>query len=491
VESYKKKEYLELYQTLFEAPFLEATGEYYRKEAETLLRDYDCSTYMEKVLQRLESEIIRSRKYLHPSSYSRVSSECEGRMVADHLNFLHSECQRMVLSENRKDLNNMFKLLKPIESGLAFLIKEVQEHFTRIGLNCINNLCGDNISTNYVENLLQVHRKNLNLINEVFHGDQQFISALDKAFSYIINFRSNPKLPCRSPELLSRYCDLLLKKSSRGLSEFEIDEKLTASITIFKYIHDKDVFQKFYAKMLAKRLIHSQSVSMDSEESMINKLKQACGHEFTSKLHRMLTDIKVSNDLNRNFNDWCKEKGKTSGGINFNIFVLQAGAWPLTQNLLSSFSIPQILEKSVSNFESFYNHMFNGRKLTFLHHLSTCEVKLCFSKKSYFASMGTYYMAILILFDTTDSLLLKEIHESTNIAEDQLVKHLISLIDIKLLIVDDTESQTSDSSAVTEESSSSPFKMNTIFRLNLNFTNKRTKFKILAINQKESQQVSD
>jgi len=97
----------------------------------------------------------------------------------------------------------------------------------------------------------------------------------------------------------------------------------------------------------------------------------------------------------------------------------------------------------------------------------------------------------LILFDTTDSLLLKEIHESTNIAEDQLVKHLISLIDIKLLIVDDTESQTSDSSAVTEESSSSPFKMNTIFRLNLNFTNKRTKFKILAINQKESQQVSD
>lgn len=44
--------------------------------------------------------------------------------------------------------------------------------------------------------------------------------------------------------------------------------------------------------MLAKRLIHSQSVSMDAEESMINKLKQACGYEFTSKLHRMFTDIK-------------------------------------------------------------------------------------------------------------------------------------------------------------------------------------------------------
>lgn len=44
--------------------------------------------------------------------------------------------------------------------------------------------------------------------------------------------------------------------------------------------------------MLAKRLIHSLSVSMDAEEAMINKLKQACGYEFTSKLHRMFTDIK-------------------------------------------------------------------------------------------------------------------------------------------------------------------------------------------------------
>jgi cullin 2 len=80
-----------------------------------------------------------------------------------------------------------------------------------------------------------------------------------------------------------------------GNTESEIEDKLSACITIFKYIDDKDVFQKFYAKMLAKRLIHSQSVSMDAEEAMINKLKQACGYEFTSKLHRMFTDIKGLN----------------------------------------------------------------------------------------------------------------------------------------------------------------------------------------------------
>lgn len=57
------------------------------------------------------------------------------------------------------------------------------------------------------------------------------------------------------------------------MSESEIDDKLANSITIFKYIDDKDVFQKFYSRMLARRLIHQQSQSMDAEEAMINRLK--------------------------------------------------------------------------------------------------------------------------------------------------------------------------------------------------------------------------
>ena len=66
---------------------------------------------------------------------------------------------------------------------------------------------------------------------------------------------------------------MLLKKSSKGMLEMEIDTKLSSAITVFKYIDDKDVFQKFYSRMLAKRLIHQQSTSMDAEEAMINRLK--------------------------------------------------------------------------------------------------------------------------------------------------------------------------------------------------------------------------
>ena len=45
-------------------------------------------------------------------------------------------------------------------------------------------------------------------------------------------------------------------------------------MVVFKYIEDKDVFQKFYSKMLAKRLVQHMSASDDAEASMISKLKQ-------------------------------------------------------------------------------------------------------------------------------------------------------------------------------------------------------------------------
>ncbi len=42
---------------------------------------------------------------------------------------------------------------------------------------------------------------------------------------------------------------------------------------LFRYIHGKDVFEAFYKKALAKRLLLGKSASFDSEKSMISKLK--------------------------------------------------------------------------------------------------------------------------------------------------------------------------------------------------------------------------
>lgn len=60
-------------------------------------------------------------------------------------------------------------------------------------------------------------------------------------------------------------------------------------MVLFKYLEDKDVFQTFYSTKLSKRLIHGVSASDEAEASMISKLKEACGFEYTNKLQRMFT----------------------------------------------------------------------------------------------------------------------------------------------------------------------------------------------------------
>lgn len=52
--------------------------------------------------------------------------------------------------------------------------------------------------------------------------------------------------------------------------------------------------------------------------------QQACGYEFTSKLHRMYTDMSVSTDLNNKFNNFIKtQETVVDLGISFQIYVLQ------------------------------------------------------------------------------------------------------------------------------------------------------------------------
>ncbi|XP_045466158.1 cullin-2 [Harmonia axyridis] len=471
VQGYKKKAPLQLYQELFEELFLTASGEHFKQDASRLLQERDVSLYMEKVKLKLEEEMFRARRFLHSSSLPKVAHTCEAHMVEEHLEFIYSECMNMVQAERKKDLSNMYDLLKSVQDAIQVPVETVLEHIKTQGLNAIGNLQGENIHINFVENLLNVHSRYKLLIQEVFKSDQNFMGALDKACSYVINHRPNGgKSPCRSPELLAKYCDTLLKKSSKGVSEFEVEEKLSQSIIIFKYIDDKDVFQKFYSRMLAKRLIHQQTQSMDAEETMINRLKQACGYEFTSKLHRMFTDMSVSADLNNKFQVYLKEDN-IDLGINFSIYVLQAGAWPLGQAVVTPFAVPQQLEKSVQMFEAFYHNRFNGRKLTWLHHLCQAELRLGYLKKSYVVTVQTFQMAILLLFENTNTLTCKEIRDTLQLNVEHFQRHAISLVESKLLVADTEE--------LTEA---------TVLCLNMDYSNKRTKFRITAAVQKESPQ---
>lgn len=84
-------------------------------------------------------------------------------------------------------------------------------------------------------------------------------------------------------------------------------------MTVFKYLEDKDVFQKFYSKMLARRLIFATSASDDHEANMITRLKEACGTDYTTKLQKMFQDITLCKDLNEGFKEHSSHIAEDEG----------------------------------------------------------------------------------------------------------------------------------------------------------------------------------
>jgi cullin 3 len=57
------------------------------------------------------------------------------------------------------------------------------------------------------------------------------------------------------------------------MSEQEIEAVLDKAMVMFRFLQEKDVFERYYKQHLAKRLLLNKSVSDDCEKNMISKLK--------------------------------------------------------------------------------------------------------------------------------------------------------------------------------------------------------------------------
>lgn len=134
----------------------------------------------------------------------------------------------------------------------------------------------------------------------------------------------------KTPELLAKYCDTILRKSSKNKDDQELEKTIDDAMIVFNYLCDKDVFQEFYSKLLAKRLVLKVSASDDAEASMISKLKITCGFEYTKKLQRMFQDVGLSRNLNQDYKKVVVE-GQINQTFDFQIMVLTSGSWPFSQ----------------------------------------------------------------------------------------------------------------------------------------------------------------
>ncbi|KAF9994878.1 Cullin-2, partial [Modicella reniformis] len=266
---------LKLYNDEFETPYIAHTKTYYKTESNIKLSNCTISQYMKSAIDRLSQEGARNSRYCHRTSHARVVQECEIQYISEHQKSIQAEFEKMVANERTEDCSMAYSLLSRIENGIAPLLITYEKHITAVGKGIILGL-GTSITKDpreYVERLLDLHSKYMQMCAKVFTNDAAFVAAVDKAFRTIVNDTSTNSA-ARSPEVMARYTDTMLRKKQKtGLTEAEIEDRLARVVVLFKYIDDKDLFQKFYSRVLAKRLIFDASLSSEAEANMISRLK--------------------------------------------------------------------------------------------------------------------------------------------------------------------------------------------------------------------------
>ncbi|KAL2052069.1 hypothetical protein ABVK25_007761 [Lepraria finkii] len=483
-EADSTKSTLEVYRYNFERPFVAATKTYYENESNQFIAENSVIEYMKKAEIRLEEEKARVGLYLHPDIMRNLMSTCLTALVTDHSVLLRDEFQVLLDADRQDDLARMYKLLSRVHDGLEPLRNKFEAHVRKSGLAAVEKVAvdGDNMEPKtYVDALLEVHSQYQKLVDNAFSAESEFVRSLDNACKEFVNRNKVCKTgSTRSPELLAKYTDALLKKSAKSAEEADLEASLIQIMTVFKYIEDKDVFQKFYSRMLAKRLVHSSSASEDAETSMIGKLKEACGFEYTNKLQRMFQDIQISADLNSAFKEMLsKSLTADDAKVDATYQILGTGFWPLTPPN-TNFIPPQEIVSTYQKFQGFYFDKHSGRKLAWLWQLCKGEIRANYIKNTkipYTFLVSTYQMAILLLFNDTDNVSYDTIQEATALNPETLDPSLSVFVKAKVLIP-------SPDSGKAESGTS--------YSLNYNFKNKKVKVNLnITVKSETKQEVED
>ncbi|XP_054792119.1 cullin-3A-like [Prosopis cineraria] len=459
-----------VYAQEFEAHFLRVSAEFYRVESQKFIECCDCGEYLKKAEKRLNEEIDRVNHYLDSRTEKKITNVVEKEMIEDHMlrliNMENSGLVNMLCDDKYEDLGRMYNLFHRVAEGLSKIREVMTSHIRESGKVLITDPERLKDPVEFVNRLLDEKDKYDKIINLAFNNDKSFQNALNSSFEYFINLNQ------RSPEYISLFVDDKLRKGLKGVSEDDVEVTLDKVMMLFRYLQEKDVFEKYYKQHLAKRLLSGKTVSDDAERSLLVKLKTECGYQFTSKLEGMFMDMKTSEDTMQGFYSSHPELGD---GPTLTVQVLTTGSWPAQPS--APCNLPAEVSALCEKFRSYYLGTHTGRRLSWQTNMGSADVKATFGKgQKHELNVSTYQMCVLMLFNDADRLCYREIEQATGIPASDLKRCLQSLALVKGRNVLRKEPMSKD---VAEDDS---------FFVNDKFSSKLYKVKIgTVVAQKESE----
>ncbi|VAH02236.1 unnamed protein product [Triticum turgidum subsp. durum] len=454
------------------------TADYYSIKAQTWIVEDSCPDYMLKAEECLKREKERVAHYLHSSSEPKLLEKVQHELLTQYASQLlekeHSGCHALLRDDKVEDLSRMYRLFSRITRGLEPVSQIFKQHVTNEGTALVKQ--AEDAASNkkpekkdivglqeqvFVRKIIELHDKYVAYVTDCFQGHTLFHKALKEAFEVFCNKGVSGS---SSAELLATFCDNILKKGgSEKLSDEAIEDTLEKVVRLLAYISDKDLFAEFYRKKLARRLLFDKSANDEHERSILTKLKQQCGGQFTSKMEGMVTDLTVARDHQTKFEEFISTHPELNPGIDLAVTVLTTGFWPTYKSF--DINLPAEMVRCVEVFKEFYQTRTKHRKLTWIYSLGICHITAKFEAKTIELIVTTYQAALLLLFNGADKLSYSEIVTQLNLSDDDVVRLLHSLSCAKYKIL-------------TKEPSNRSISPNDVFEFNSKFTDKMRRIKI-------------
>lgn len=307
---------LGLYSARFEPRLIESAREYYMQLAKSESRVNGTTAYINECVDQIEKEVIRCDTYhLEHSTKRELIAALEDEMVRKKIDLL-TEKQRIRELLERGDDDTLAKLYQLLEraGNAGDLLKASWEIYI------IEE--GKKIIADKEKEVEMVPR----LLDYKGTLDATWVGPLKKnptlgyslreSFSAFINARRDDIRGTDSSkpaEMIAKYVDLLLRQGAKGLppvagaegtsqatntdDDAALAYRLELVLDLFRFIQGKDVFEAFYKKDLARRLLLGRSASVDAERLMLAKLKTGTGlhpttgYKLTTPTPRMRSRI--------------------------------------------------------------------------------------------------------------------------------------------------------------------------------------------------------
>ncbi|KAK4225541.1 putative cullin [Podospora fimiseda] len=490
------------YTRFFEPRFLQESHQYFEEYARLWASSLKLSDYIRGVKRLLDREEHNCNFYNHDSTTKRQLLEDARRVLIKNYSekLLHSGDVANLLDQNDVDsIGGLYQLLT-----LSDLQKELkgpwEEYIRTTGTAIVTDKTrGDDM----VKRLLLLRRALDVMIRDALHQDEVFVYALRESFGQFINDKKATSAwntgTSKVGEMIAKHIDMLLRGGLKTLppsllsdvkdranaeasglaatadEDAELDRQLDAALELFRFIEGKDIFEAFYKKDLARRLLLGRSASQDAERSMISKLKSECGSNFTHNLEQMFKDMSLARDEMVSYKEWLQATNRKTGRIDLSVTVLSQGAWPNFPE--ANISLPKEVWEQHSVFELYYKTKHTGRLLTWKHNQAHAIIRARFNKETKELLVSASQAAVLMLFNTAENGILTyaQILYSTQLPGPEIDRTLQSLACGKVKVL-------------TKHPKGKEIKETDTFSVNGAFTDQRFRIKINTIQLKETKE---